>query len=266
VSATELAPALSAPLWRGTASCIYEGTVRHRRLDPRREFRHRLALAYIDLDELPFLLGGKLVAPRAGLVRLRRPDYLGDPAVPLAEAVRDTVQVSTGRRPDGPVRLLAHLRSFGHCFNPVSFYYCFEATGGRLQALVAEVTNTPWGERHAYVVGEVGMRGNVISGEFDKSLHVSPFLEMDYRYTTRATAPADTLSVHIENRRRGELAFDATLALARRELTAASLRRATARYPAATLRVLALIYGRAVGLKLAGARVYRHPGAQGDQA
>src|ERR1700752_2803103 len=128
-----------------SASCIYVGTIRHRRFDPRREFNHRLALAYLDLDELPKLFDGRLIARRSGLVRFRRCDYLGDPAVPLRRAVRDVVEDQTGARPEGPIRLLTQLRSFGHCFNPVSFYYCFEPGGERVQALVAEVTNTPWG-------------------------------------------------------------------------------------------------------------------------
>lgn len=108
-------------------------------------------LAYIDLDELPRLLDGRLVAARRGVVRFRREDYLGDRRIPLDQAVRDTVQARTGRRPGGPIRVLTHLRTFGHCFNPVSFYYCFEPAGGQVEALVAEVTNTPWGERQAYV-------------------------------------------------------------------------------------------------------------------
>jgi uncharacterized protein len=111
-----------------SASCIYEGTIRHRRFDPRRESSHRLALAYLDLDELPGLLDGRLVARRPGPVRFRRRDYLGDPAVPLHRAVRDVVEEQTGARPEGPIRLLTQLRSLGHCFNPVSFYYCFEPT------------------------------------------------------------------------------------------------------------------------------------------
>jgi DUF1365 family protein len=242
-----------------SASCIYEGTIRHRRLDPRREFSHRLALAYLDLDELPELLDGRLVARRPGLVRFRRRDYLGDPAVPLDRAVRDVVEDRTGARPEGSIRLLAQLRSFGHCFNPVSFYYCFDPGGQRVQALVAEVTNTPWGERHAYVIG--GRQGDspVLAGEFDKALHVSPFMSMDHRYSTRAAAPAQTLSVHIASSRAGLPVFDATLALRRRELTRASIRGITRRYPLATVRVLALIYAHALGLKLAGAPVHGHP-------
>jgi uncharacterized protein len=126
------------------ASCIYEGTIRHRRREPRRSFEHPIALFYLDLDELPRLLGGRLVARRPGALRFRRRDYLGDRVVPLDDAVRSLVATQTGRRPDGPVRVLTQLRSFGHCFNPVSFYYCFDAASG-VQAVVAEVTNTPWG-------------------------------------------------------------------------------------------------------------------------
>jgi DUF1365 family protein len=244
-----------------SASCIYEGTIRHRRFDPRREFSHRLALAYLDLDELEGLLGGRLTARRPGLVRFRRRDYLGDPALPLHRAVRGVVEEQTGVRPEGPIRLLTQLRSFGHCFNPVSFYYCFERGGDRVQALVAEVTNTPWGERHAYVIERKHPDSAALVGEFEKALHVSPFMGMDHRYEARAAMPAQTLSVHIASSRAGVTVFDATLALRRRELTRASMAAITGRYPLATARVLALIYAQALGLKLAGVPVHPHPQA-----
>jgi uncharacterized protein len=244
-----------------SASCIYEGTIRHRRLHPRREFSHRLALVYLDLDELSGLLDGRLVARRPGLVRFRRRDYLGDPAVPLDRAVRDVVQEQTGARPEGPIRVLTQLRSFGHCFNPVSFYYCFKPGGERVQALVAEVTNTPWGERHAYVIEGKRSDSALLAGEFEKALHVSPFMGMDHRYDARASTPAQMLSVHISSSRAGATVFDATLALRRRPLTRVSIVGITARYPLATVRVLALIYAHALGLKLAGAPVHRHPQA-----
>ena len=240
-----------------SASAIYEGTVRHRRFGATPyAFRHGIALPYVDLDELPRLLGGALAAPRPGAVRFRRGDYHGDPAVPLADAVRGLVAERTGVAVDGPVRLLAHLRSFGHCFNPVAFYYCFDRDEA-LRAVVAEVTNTPWGERHAYVLAHAGTAA-VLRGGVDKALHVSPFLGMDFRYEWRATDPGRTLSVHIENHRAGERAFDATLSLRRRPLTRRTLAAVTARYPAATLRVLALIYAHGLRLRLKGARVHPH--------
>jgi len=244
-----------------SSSCIYEGVIRHRRFEPRREFSHRLALAYLDLEELPRLLGGRLVSSRPGLVRFRRRDYLGDPGVPLDRAVRELVSERTGERPAGPIRVLTHPRSFGHCFNPVSFYYCFDPAGEGVQSVVAEVTNTPWGERHAYVLGAEHASGRVLSAEFEKAMHVSPFMGMDHRYDVRASTPGRTLSVHIGSHRTGTTVFDATLSLRRRELTRASLARTTARYPFASVRVLALIYAHALGLKLAGARVHPHPKA-----
>jgi|1186.fasta_scaffold154233_2 DUF1365 family protein len=239
-------------------SALYEGTIRHRRFAVReQEFRHRLALLYLDLDELPALLGGRLVAPRPGLVRVRRADYHGDPVVPLADAVRALVARRTGTDPGGPVRLLTQPRTLGHCFNPVSFYYCFAPGGERLEAVVAEVTNTPWGERHAYVLPRGG-DGPVLDGGVDKALHVSPFMAMDQRYTWRATRPGSTLSVHVATSEQGAPAFDATLALRREPLTTRSLGRVTARYPAATLRVLALIYAHAAGLWLRRVPVHAH--------
>jgi hypothetical protein len=238
----------------GIASCIYEGTIRHRRAHPRRQFRHRLALFYIDLDEVPTLLGGRFVDPQPGLLRFRRGDYLGPATRPLDQAVRDAVEAHGRARPCGPVRVLTQLRSFGHCFNPVSFYYCLDAAGEQVESVVAEVTNTPWGERRAYVVP--GGTAYV-----DKSLHVSPFMGMDHRYTVLTDSPGERLAVRIESRRGDELTFDATLALRRRELTPASVGRVAARYPFANLRVLALIYGHALGLVLAGARVHPHPKA-----
>jgi DUF1365 family protein len=242
-----------------TASAIYEGTIRHRRFGVRpHELLHHLALMYIDLGELNGLLGGRLVAGRPGLVRFRRADYLGDPSTGLAHAVRTLVERRTGRMPAGPIRLLTHLRTFGHCFNPVSFYYCFTPQD-QLDAVVAEVTSTPWGERHAYVLERSG-EGPVLATDFAKALHVSPFMGMEQRYTMRVAAPGATAAVHIESHELGALAFDATLALRRAPLSGRGLARVTARYPAATLRVLALIYGHALALKLEGVPLHPHPG------
>ena len=237
-----------------SASAIYTGAIRHRRFAEReRSFRHGVAMAYVDLEELPDLLDGRLTLRRPGLVRFRREDYFGEG--PLREAVQSEVRRRLGWAPDGPIRVLTHLRSFGHCFNPVSFYYCFD-TSGTLRVLLAEVTNTPWGERQTYVLeGD----GRVLKGASEKLMHVSPFFGMDQTYDWRVAEPAQTLSVHIENWEGGAKAFDATLALKRHELTRASLAKATLRYPLATLRILALIYAHAVAIRLRGIHVRPHP-------
>ena len=216
-------------------SALYEGTIRHRRYQTRdNEFQHKVAYAYLDLDELPGLLGGRLVAKRPGLVRFRRDDYFGEG--PLKQAVRNHAGT------DGPVRMLTTLRTLGACFNPVTFYYCFDRDE-RLAAVVADVTNTPWGDTHAYVAGE----------DLVKQLHVSPLMGMDQRYAFRAPAPGPTLSVHIESSEAGERAFDATLNLRRRPLAMRPLLRSSA------LRTLPLIYGHALALRLRGVPGHPNP-------
>ena len=137
------------------ASCVYEGWVRHRRLGAvAHELKAKLFMLYLDLDELPALFDSYRVASARSraIAEFRRADHLGDPARPLADEVRELVAARTGTAPAGPIRLLTNLRYLGHCFNPVSFYYCFDAAGSRVSTIVAEVTNTPWGESHAYVL------------------------------------------------------------------------------------------------------------------
>jgi uncharacterized protein len=248
------------------ASCLYEGTLRHRRHGALEdELRHRMSLLYVDLDELPALFDGRLLwsARRPALVWFRRADYLGPAQTPLALAVRELVRERTTIELDGPIRLLTHLRQLGHCFNPVSFYYCFDEAGEHVRAVVAEVTNTPWRERHAYVM-PVDERARVMHGVFTKALHVSPLMGMDHSYDWRLTEPGEHLSVHISSTRHAddEPLFDATLALRRRELTARELRRALVRDPAPTLRLTARIYAHALRLRLRGARWHAHPTAQ----
>jgi DUF1365 family protein len=220
----------------------------------------------VDLEELPALFDGRWLwsARRPAAAWFRRADHLGDPQRPLAESVRELVLERTGVRADGPVRLLTNLRYLGHCFKPVSFYYCFEEGGERLLATVAEVTNTPWGERHAYVLAVEAEADHgtaaLAAGSMSKELHVSPLMGMDLVYDWSMTRPAERLAVHIESDRAdGESVFDATLALQRREMSAAELRRALVRYPLLTVRILARIYASALRLRLRGAPYFPHP-------
>jgi len=246
-----------------SASAVYEGWIRHRRFAPvEHSFRYRLFLMYLDLDELPALLDPYPLfsARRPAPARFSRADFLGDPERPLAECARDAVETATGQRPGGPVRLLANLRYFGHAFNPVCFYYCFDPSGERVEAVVADVNNIPWGEGHPYVMARGERQGTVLSEELDKQLHVSPLMGMERTYALRASEPGKSLSVHIEAHPEGDgRDFDATLSLRRRELSGATLNRMLARYPAMSLQVVAKIYAQTLRLKLKGAPYFPHP-------
>jgi DUF1365 family protein len=260
-----------------SASAVYEGWVRHRRFEPiEHSFRYRLFLMYLGLDELPGVLDPfpLFSARRSAPAHFQRSDYMGDSDRPLAECARDVVEAQTGSRPLGPVRLLANLRYLGHVFNPVSFSYCFDAPGERVEAIVADVNNIPWGERHPYVLARGTRRGTVLSDELDKDLHVSPLMGMDQTYAFRASEPSERLGVHIESRPvqrvsapgepknvapREPKAFDATLSLRRHELSRARLTGMLARYPALSLQTVAKIYAQSLRLKLKGARYFPHP-------
>jgi uncharacterized protein len=277
-------------------SALYLGLVRHRRFTPRRHrFAYPVFMLYLDLDELEQV--GELsrllstAGRRPAVAWVRRDDYFdagGDGS--WADAVRRLVALRTGRDPGGPVRLLTHPRTLGVRMNPVSFYYCFDPAGA-LAAVAAEVTNTPWGERHLYVVepaaapgsdgGSGGSCGNGGAGgsggidgtgakggswqaRFPKQLHVSPFFPMDIDYVWRLVPPGPRLVVHMENVRQGAKVFDATLRLERRPLDRRSLRQALLAHPAMTARIFLWIYLHAAWLKLAGVPFQPHPRSRAD--
>jgi len=245
-------------------SCLYEGWVSHRRhLPTTNRFRYRLFMVYLDLDELPSLFEKRWLwsASRPNLAWFRRADHLGDSSTGLSESVRDLVTERTGSRPSGPVRLLTHLRYFGYGFNPVSFYYCFDATDTKVETIVAEVNNTPWGEQHCYVLPAQSdaLEREAHHHQLRKAFHVSPFMDMNQDYTWRLGEPGERLSVHMVNYASQQRLFDATLHLERREMSGPALARALARFPLMTVQVVALIYYQALRLWLKRTPLYTHP-------
>jgi DUF1365 family protein len=238
-------------------SALYEGTLHHRRRRPQRhEFAYPIAMPYLELGELEEVFDRHPLwsIERRNAVSFRRADLLGDPGTPLDKAVRDVVEAKIGRRPTGPIRLLAHVRTWGWLFNPISIYFCMDAAGETIDALVLDVMNTPWHERHAYVID-----GGEGEHRFSKELHVSPFFGMDQEYRLRLTRPGERLIVRLDLLEHDKVVFNATLSLRRRRISRAALGRLLWRYPLLTPRVSMGIYWQALRLWRKGARFHRHP-------
>ncbi len=245
-------------------SCIYEGRVIHRRCTPiEHKFRYRLSMLYLDLAELPQLVrrGGLISQRRLACASMLREDHLKHMSGSLDGGTRDLVESRTGVRPRGPIRLLTQLRYFGYYLSPLNLYFCFDADGREVEAVVAEVNNTPWGEQHCYVLWE-GNRASVDAGlrfVHEKAFHVSPFMDMDSHYNWKLSEPGEQLDVGITTTRDGEPFFAAQLGLHRRPLTRWQLTRSMIRYPVMTARIAAAIYYQALRLWIKKCPFYTHP-------
>jgi len=219
---------------------------------------------FLDLKELPTLFD---IHPlwsyqRWNIAYFRRKDHFGDPSVPMDTAVRDLVQTHLGNRPAGPIRLLTHLRYFGYCFNPASFYYCYDAFDIRVETIVVEIHNTPWGERHCYVFGDNQNEHRVDHWRryrFNKIFHVSPFIDMDIQYDWRFRMPGDIIRVHMIDIEKGKKLFDASLMLKRRPISHKELTRVLLKYPLLTMKVTTMIHFQALRLLLKNTPFFTHP-------
>ena len=243
-------------------SAFYEGIITHRRhatsatAHVDHEFRYSTLTPLLYLDELELLasMHSRWSLRRPNAAWFRRRDYLGDPRVSLAEAVRREVFAHSGCRPTGDIAMLGHVRLWGWLFNPLCVYYCFDEAGDKVEYILLEVRSTPWHERHLYV-----LEGSRTHHRFAKAMHVSPFLGMDHDYVLTWSVPGEHLSLHLGNRRGEERIFDASLSLTRRELTSAAMGALVWRRPFQTLGVSAGIYRQALSLWRKRAPFYSHP-------
>jgi len=230
-------------------SALYVGKVFHERLKPKQHrFSYKVYQIYLDLDELDDVSRvSKLLGQKAWLpVKFVRKDFHGDTSISVKQSVYKTVYEQTGLRLDGPVRVLCNWRCFGFNFNPLSTYFCFDQRGEKLVSVVAEVTNTPWLERHAYVL-KPNNDGNVAQ-EFDKAFTVSPFNPLNMRYDWFCSKPNEKINIRINNFQENTKVFGAAMVLERRALNAENIQKMLLHFPIMSLQVVLAIYWQALRL------------------
>ena len=239
---------------------IYTGTIKHRRFTPFNHFfTYPIFMVYFDISKVETMLRKSWIwnINKPSLVSFYRSDYHGESEYTLDESVRLTIFQKTGKKVTGPIRILTHLRYFGFCFNPVSFYYCFDEDDKNIELIMAEVTNTPWKERFTYLIDKKNKA--TIDAKMDKEFHVSPFWGMDHQYEWSFSHPQEAIYVKMKNFNKGEKVFDATLKLDRIPLTLMSLLKNTFRYPFITIMVVFRIHWQALKLWIKGAQFFIHP-------
>lgn len=246
------------------AAELCSGRVRHLREAPfRHGFDYRVRMLLLDTERLEDVFRGRWLwgLDRFNVAGFHRTDHL-DGGPDLAASARRRVESELGFLPEGKVWLLTQPRFLGFGFNPVSFYFLTAPgetrPGPLLDAILLEVSNTPWNERHVYAMDCRG-RSAPWRFELDKAFHVSPFLPMDMRYRFRFDLDDDSINVTKENWQDGVRLFTAFMGLTREPLRATGMARALAGIPPTTLKVFGAIYWQALRLKLRGARYHSHP-------
>ena len=260
------------------ASAIYEGTVRHRRNEPKvHQFDFRFFMLLLDLDEIESVFRWQPFwsAKHWSLCRFKAEDHLKpfSSIKSLRERALAALAEQGVAQPIGPIRLLTQLSYLGYTMNPVSFFYCYSLTGDKIEAVIAEVNNTPWGEQHLYVVPgrQLTEKSTVRSANIKKEFHVSPFFDLAMNYRLAFSVPGDTLAVKIENHSLATESLepkthtspikvlDVTMKLRRKKLTGWNLNGLLVKYPAISMQVGLGIYWQALKLYLKKVPFVPHP-------
>ena len=239
-------------------SGIFSGNVRHRRFAPKyHAFNYKMYMLALDLDELNLVnKASKLFSlKKFSAISFFENDYVKGEPGNLKQRIANKVTQLGGNWDGTKVTFMGQCRNFGFYFSPANFFFCYDQDK-QCRNMLVEVSNTPWLERHYYLV-DISQTETT-----EKTFHVSPFMDLDMHYLWRVKAPSNKVFVHIENHK-DEKVFDATLALTKQDFTATNMFKTWLSLPAMTFKVVLGIYWQA--LKLFAKRIpfVAHPDTRG---
>jgi len=240
-------------------SLIFLGSIHHRHSGTRHhEFKYKTFMHYLDLDEIDNLFNDFWLwsSHKKNIAHFNRKNYLNKKNTPLKEEIKALIREKIGNEID-KAYLLTNLSYFGYCINPISLYFCFK--NNELTHCVLEVTNTPWGEKQIYITQPEKIKGSVYKAAFNKEMHVSPFLAMEYEYHLKFKHTKEQIIVSLENWKNDKCHFDATLSLRSLPITKKTLSHILMMHPFITGKVYLAIRWEALKLWVKQFPIFDHP-------
>lgn len=236
-------------------NALYRGELFHKRMSPvRHTFKYDHACVFADIENIQNIadISPFVSVEKPNLLSFYRQDFLPSERS-LYEEVCLRVLQKTGEVFRGKVYLLANWRTCGMTMNPLALFYCFE--NDVLEYVIGEVHNTPWNERHVYVLA---LADSPMASK--KNFHVSPFMPMDLCYGWAVNVPGKKLTVSINVDQQGKNIFSVTMQLNEQLLTKNALHKMMRRFPMMALSTLMSIYYQALRLWMKRVPIFSHPG------
>ncbi|MDC0182600.1 DUF1365 domain-containing protein [Nitrosomonadales bacterium] len=240
---------------------IYKGTISHtRHLPKKHQFKYSICMLYVDLEQIETAFDKNFFWSynKMNLASFNEADYYKIGNQKVFTSIKKLIKKRINTKVDGKIYLLTNAKYFGYCFNPVSFYYCFNKLN-KLIVIVSHITNTPWNEKYAYVHDCRNIKNGAKKFKLDKEFHVSPFMPMDINYKWTFTEPKDFLYVSMDNYQKNEFNFNATLKLTKKAWTPWALNRLLLKFPPSSLKTIFTIYWNAFILLIKKIPFYPHP-------
>ena len=240
-----------------TNSCIYNGTVIHKRYKPKEHFfKYSVFSLLLDLSELEILNNNIrfFSINKFNLISFFEKDHGNRDDSSLVGWVKKNLEQNQINTKNIKIKLLCYPRIFGYVFNPLSIFFVYNQND-TLVSILYEVKNT-FGEQHTYVF-KIDNKNNLIQNNCSKKFHVSPFIEMNCNYFFRILKPGERLSVIIDQYDQVGKILYASQDGKKANLTGQELIKSYLKHPLMTFKIISAIHFEAFKLWIKGIKLIK---------